>query len=372
MNLSAVEVCAEGLNHARLLSALQKEDIKIFGFTRLSGRQFRFSVRKKDMRKTFAILDEMCYTYSASKMSEGQKRLKHILTRAGLIAGVLVFSVLVALSRMFVWRIKITGNETVPDKVIENVLAEQHIKVGKKLAFFDSDSVNSALRQIDGVKIASAYVKGTTVYVDVHESESTAPPMAYSDTDILSEYDATVTRVITRSGTALVEPGQNVFAGTPLIGAYRAPLEGEEPIADKASGIVYGKIAYTESVTLATEWYEYEPAKTYKRTRLGLFGLKIGKKPKANSDCTVEESVRKFNAFLPIKVITSRVTEMTKVKKSATAEELAAKAQDEIVLAFINSRVNNGFEVSRTVRDLGGGLIRVNVFIEAEVIIGGA
>lgn len=368
----SVSIKIEGFNRARLLSELRKEEIKVSRVRDISRREFALSVRKKDLQKTFAILDRMCYNYSTTGISESEKTLFGFLKRAGLFAGVLIFGIMLSFSRGYVWRIEISGNDNVPDKLIENALAANRIAVGKKLSLFDKDSVEASVRAIDGINLVSCYLRGTTVVVEVFESAAVSPPLSFSDTDILSGFDATVTRVITREGTALVKPGQNVFAGTPLIGAYRLGEEGADPIPSRASGIVYGKVAYTFSVTVAEEWYEYVPEKVSVRTRVKLFGLTLGKKLPKGENYEITETTRKLNVFLPVSVKTARIVKMKKQKMTAPVEELAQKAEDEIVLSFINEHAPTGFKSSRTVRALGGGLHAVNVFIEAETVIGGA
>lgn len=368
-----VSLRCEGFNHAKLMSALQAQAVHASDYTRLSGREFTFAVAKKDLRKTFAILEDMCYTYSVADVSRVAKTARTALWRLGFAVSLLVFSVLVAFSRGYVWRLEITGNQAVPDKVIENALADHNIAVGKKLSAFDADALSAAVRAVDGITLASVRRVGTTVYVEVFESDPAAPPLPSSNSDIVSRYDAVVTRVIARQGTALVKAGDNVFAGTPLIGAYRKNSEeGAEPLPGPASGIVYGKVAFTYSQTVATEWWESVPKSTRRRTRLRLFGLTIGKKPKSEAGAEVVETERKFNVFLPISVITSRVTVFERQKRTADIEDLAQKAQDEALAAFIHGEQTSGFTAHRTVRDLGGGLYRVNVFIEAEMVIGGA
>ncbi|MDE6399002.1 MAG: sporulation protein YqfD, partial [Clostridiales bacterium] len=328
---------------------------------------------KKDLHKTFAILQDMCYTYKVAGVSRVRSALAKLLARMGFVAGILVFSVLVALARGYVWRVEITGNEAVPTKVIENVLAEHNIAVGKKLSAFDAGELSAAVRAIEGVTLASVRRVGTSVQVEVFESDPAAPPLAYSETDIVSRYDATVTRVIAREGTALVRPGDNVFASTPLIGAYRKSAEeGGEPLPSRAAGIVYGRVTFTYGTTVATERYEYVPESTKRRTRLQLFGISIGRKPKGGEGIEIVESRSKFNAFLPVTVITSRVQKMRRQKITATVDELAEQVEADALSRFIHSEVSSGFASHRTVRDLGGGLYRVNVFIEAEMIIGGA
>lgn len=368
---AVAKITVEGPSRARLLSRLNKEGVPVRDFSAESSRIFWFIIEKKHMRKTFAILDELCYNYKVSESGGVLALLKSLVSRLGFAVAAAVLIAALCVAQGYVWRVRIVGNEQIPDAVIEKALSEQNISAGKKKSEFDPDKAAAAVRAIDGIKLASCTLVGTTVTVEVHESSPTAPPMSFVDGDITADCDATVTRVIARAGTPLVRVGQNVFAGTPLIGAYRIGAEGEE-IHVQASGVVYGKVAYTRSVTVATETYELTEVSSKKYTRLSLFGLTVGKKPTSDEGTFIEEHESKFDVFLPIGVIHSRVVKTELRKVTVTAEQAAKKAVDEIVLSFIDERVTSGYDVTSTVREIGGGFVTVNVFIEAEMVIGGA
>ncbi len=369
MKPASVFIKVSGYNHARLISALNDADVAVSDFTSKKSGECGFYVIKKDLRKTFAILNDMCYNYSADTSTHFARVLKSALPRLGFAVSLLVFSVLLALSNNYVWRIEISGNETVPDKVIENVLAANNIGVGKKLSGFNGEALSAALRSCDGITLATVSKTGTTVKVTVFESEPASPPLGYSETDVTSKYDATVTRIVTREGTSLVEAGQNVFKGTPLIGAYRTDAEGNT-VRSRASGTVYGRVAFTKSETVSTEWYEYFPVKSYSRTRLKIFGLTIGKKPPSGAGISVAESTSKLSVFLPISVKYATITEYEARKMTADIETLAKKREEAVLAEFIDKEICTGFTVSHTVRRLSESVYAVNVFISAETVIG--
>ena len=372
MKLSGrVRIDCEGRNLALLTDRLCRSGIDISGFKRGEGRKFYFFVQKKDIAKTFAILDETCYNYSTRGVTELTLAFRELLRRTALVVAVIAFSVLVMLSRTFIWRVEIAGNDAVPDKVIANALSELGIARGKRTSVYDEQKVNAALRSIDGVKMVSSRLVGTTVKVEVYESSEVAPPLTTVDGDILSKFDATVTRIVSSSGTALVEPGQNVFVGTPLIGAYRVTQEGEPPIACKAGGVVYGRVAHTETVVAATESYEEVPVSSKSYTRVGIFGLWIGKRPSLERGSCAATKTEKFSTFLPIKVERTVVTKTTARKVERSLEELTERAENRVSAEFIAAYTpTGGYTVSSSVRDIGGGAYEISVFIEAETVIG--
>lgn len=368
MSPSAQYVTVYGRNVAVAAARLAAAGVNAYDFVNTDDG-FRFWVRKKDSKKTFAILDELCYNYSAAKRTYAARLLLGVSKRLGLILGIVAFSVLLGIARGYVWKIDVTGNEDVPTKIILNELKREGCRVGRKAGNFDGAALSSAVQKIDGVKFASVYKVGTTVKVEIYESEKVTPPIAYYDTDITSRYDATVTKIVLREGTAAVAVGDNVFRGEPLIYAHRTDAVGEQ-VKCKASGAVYGKVAFTKSVTVATEWYEDVAVKTYSSTYLKIFGLRIGGKAVEPNSEVISVS-NKLNAFLPIEVVSRKITVTERIKRSATVEELSERARTAAESEFIHGQIASGISSSCTVRDLGGGLWQINIFIQAEAVIGG-
>ena len=367
---SGLRIAVEGFNQLRLLNALTAGGVAIFDFSRETNAKCDFWVCKKDALKTFAILRELCYTYRVVQERSVKSLFKTVARRAGLLATVVCLTACILFLRGFAWRVEIHGCDAVPQKTIARVLAENGVKVGGKLSFNAQDA-EAAVRRVEGVRLASVRKIGTTVRVEVFESEEVAPPLAGSTTDILSAFDATVTRVVAREGTALVTQGQHILAGTPLIGAYRTGAEGE-PIPSRASGIVYGIVTHATSVTVSEERYELVAAAKRHRTVLRLFGLTVGKPLKAGEGVAITAREKKLNAFLPITVVHQDATVYEKRLVHESVETLAEKAAKEALLGFVSTVASTGFTEHHTVRSLGGGQFRVNIFIEAETVIGGA
>lgn len=371
MRNGSVRFLIEGYNQTRLLNALAAADVAVFDFSRQKADECLFTVSKKQAPKTFAILDELCYTYRVTEKNDAGAFFKTLARRSGLWVTVAVLTACTLFLRGFMWRIEIVGCSSVPEKTVERVLADCGVKTGGRLFRFNADTAEAAVRGIEGVKLASVRRTGTTVRVEVFESEPVSPPLASSLTDITSSFDATVTRVVTREGTALVRAGQHVFAGTPLIGAYRVSEEGEKT-PSTASGIVYGTVTHTVSVTVSEDRYAYVPVGVKRRTVLHVFGLTIGKRIKGGNGVTVQSRRKKLNVFLPVTVEHQTAVTYQKRLVHESVETLAKKAEQQALAEFVSRVASTGFTASHTVRAIGGGQFRVNVFIEAEAVIGGA
>ncbi len=366
----AVTLCVQSADRMRLLRALTAKDVTVFDLARQNGAEYKFCVNQKDARKTFAILSELCYTYSVASDRRFAARAKIGLRRLGFLVTTVVLIACMLLLRTFVWRVEITGCDGETQEKVEHVLRECGVYAGSRLARVDEAEAAAAVRGIAGVKAATVTRTGTCVRAQVYQSEPVSPPLADGDTDVVASFDATVTRLVVRQGTALVKVGQNVAQGTPLIGAFREGQEGER-IPSKASGLVYGTVTHTQSFVCAETRTEQVPASTHTRTRLALWGLGIGKNPVLESGSRVRVTEQKLNVFLPLRV--QRITVVRYESRLVTEpiEAQAARLEKTVLGEFVSKLSASQPTVRHTVREIGGGQYRVDVFVSCEAVIGG-
>ena len=96
---------------------------------RAVGGKTRFKIRKKDMPKAIAILDEMCYNYDAGEKYGMGRRMAFWLSRAGLLLGAVASVAGLYISYGYVWRIEIDGNEKLSAAAIESALNSVGVRV---------------------------------------------------------------------------------------------------------------------------------------------------------------------------------------------------------------------------------------------------
>lgn len=360
----------EGLNQPRLISKLVKEDIRTKNITRENTSIMTLDINKKDSKKAFAILQNLCYNYSVVCVSGAASVFRVAATRVGLIIGLVIFTSAVALSRGFIWQMQINGCDNVSEQVIELLLKTNNIRVGKSLKNIDKNLIKNELNKTAGVVESSIEIKGTTVIISIMESTHYEPKTATQATDIVSKYDAQITRIVSLSGTCLVSRGQKIFKGAPLIGAYRLNPEGAKVEQVNASGMVFGNVTITKSITLSTKEYILkESGKTYSNSILKLFGLTFGKyKNPFENYRSQKETLYPFDGnFIPLKLERETFYETERVLVEHDLTDLMQQIISEYVLENVIKCGGNEIKTTSDVKLLSENLYTLDIFMQAEM-----
>ena len=101
-----------------VMTRLSASGINAADVVRVDGKT-AFKIRKKDLRKAVAILDEMCYNYRIGESYGAVKALAFCAARAGLFAGAAIAVCLTNIAYGYVWRVEISGNVKLSDAAIE-------------------------------------------------------------------------------------------------------------------------------------------------------------------------------------------------------------------------------------------------------------
>ena len=373
MKPNFLRIRVDGFNQLRLLNALTGDGVEIFDLDKVSPSEMSFCVPKKHSYKTFAILEKLCYNYNVEERTDAKALLSKAVARIGLIVGAVVFSVALWLGFGLIWRIDIAGNEKIDSLTIERTLKECGVTRGKPRGKIDRDAVRNVVNSIDGVLESSVEISGGTVRVSVVETTDYLPPDEAQFADITSGYDAEVTRVITSAGTAEVKLGSRVFKGETLIGAYVTDAEGNRTRAE-AKGSVYGKVAFSKTETFSVkEYVSVRTGKTYKSSRYTLFGLNIKGKEKHGFEKfeTETETVNAFeNFFVPLKLKRTVFYEVEEEERIFDAVERAEYFKSLMLDEMIVKAGGSEIESSYTLTQISDDMYRINVYMEAEMLIG--
>ena len=362
-----------GFNQMRLIRALTDESVQIHDFQKISAHEMCFSVQKKHSGKTFAILEKMCYNYKVEARSDLPALGLKALARVGLIVGTVVFSVVLTLLFSLIWNVEIVGNEKVDDLTIERTLASCGVARYSKRKNLELDKLRNVLNSIDGVLESSVELSGGTVRVEIVEDTQYVPQTSPQFSDICAEYDATVSRIITKAGTAQVQIGSRVQKGETLIGAYRTDAEGNRE-SQEAKGEVYGKVAFTRTETFSVlEQVAVRTGRTYKSSCYKLFGLNMAGKEKHGFDSfeTETETVDVFSdLFIPLKLVRTvfyeTVLQEQRYDPTERAEYFLSLTINEIAIKAGGSDI----DATYTIKQISENDYRVTVYLQAEILIG--
>lgn len=161
--------------------------------------------------------------------------------------GLTVFFVILFLMSEFIWKISFEGNEKFTDDELTTYLAGQEIHYGMLKRRIDCDGLEDSIRSdYPEITWVSASVSGTRLVIRVRENEviGELPEEDHSPCDLVSEKDGIVMRMMVRSGTAQVAPGDEITKGQLLV-------SGLVPITDDSGEVIRSQLVQADADIIA-------------------------------------------------------------------------------------------------------------------------
>ncbi len=276
---------------------------------------------------------------------------KRLLSRAGLFVGLVCGILLVKLSQSVVWDIRISGNQTVSDRAVEESLASCGFFVGSSLKSFEADKTeNDVLMQNDRLAWISINRKGTVAYVEVREKTRRPDAPPDSPCDIVASVGGVIQRVELEEGNVRVAAGDLVGQGEVLVsGIYDSMTQGIRLTAAKAR--VYARTTRILTVEIPfsaqQKVYETDPTQIFQEKSLFFFGnhIKFSKSTgNLGGVCDTIESERSWGLLKGIGFPVSTRTVWLIPYTVVTATRTPVEAEE---LAY--------FELARQIAALPGG-----------------
>ena len=147
-------------------------------------------------------------------------------------AFLVVVAVLFLLSQLLLWNIHIQGNESISEESILLFLEEHHVKKGILLKEVDTELLEKEMRKtFSSITWISVYLDGNSLTLTLKESDKPIPEEnadaekqhkegfleEETGMDICANKAGTVVSIVTRTGTPVVQAGDEVVVGDVLI-----------------------------------------------------------------------------------------------------------------------------------------------------------
>ena len=265
------------------------------------------------------------------------KILNKYRKRKGLLLGIFFFSIVLIISSLFVWDVRVVGaNSQNENEIIEN-LKNEGLHIGTFIPKIKSTEIcNSYIMKYDNIAWMSINTKGNVVNVEIIESTN------YQDGDEknnVSKYanlvaceDAVIEEINLSRGNVVTLVGKTVKKGDMLIsGVYESPRKYSFVYA---SGTVYGRV--DRKITLDIPYKQ--TVKEHKKSKLLNFSINFfdfqiniyrytGKMPMKCDTIYKREQIVLFGKVkLPIFIVSDRYCEYTESEIYLTEEEAARLA----------------------------------------------
>lgn len=157
-------------------------------------------------------------------------------------------------SKNYIWNIDIIGNKNISQTEILNFLEKNNVSKGISTKEIDCSLLETKIRNCyDPIGWVSVSVEDTNLRVELKESlyesykeETDCPYLSY---DFISEKNAKIISIVTRTGTANVSAGMEVKQGDKLILGYYNIYDDAGEVKDiqyvKADGEIIADVEYT-------------------------------------------------------------------------------------------------------------------------------
>ncbi|MBE6559492.1 MAG: hypothetical protein E7662_00085 [Ruminococcaceae bacterium] len=267
--------------------------------------------------------------------------LRRYRGRWGIPAGILTASLIIWLSTSVVWSIEITGNKTVPETQIREILRECGFTEGVRFGNVDFDLFqNNVLMTTDAISWIAVNMYGTKAKVEVRENISRGSSADTATANIIAAEDGQITEVRLKRGRAAVTIHDVVRKGELLISGIMTVRDGEMRY-EHADGEVIAQVQrqIVTEVPLKQETKVYTGEESEQKTLI-FFGKQINFFQKGGIETptydTIIESVRLHlpgGIELPLWIQTERQRVYRTEPEIMSAEQAYELAQNQFRIA---------------------------------------
>lgn len=204
---------------------------------RKGGGELTFLVSSNHAKSTVEVIN----SYERVYEREDKRAFPRLIWRFGILIAIAVILAFLGVAQNYLLNIDVYGTNRISRVEVLDYLSSIGVKTGSVKSDFVEEDVERKLIEQFEFSVVDCSLSGTTLSVVVKEELS---PPNYVDMQnvksIVALEDAVVTRIVTLSGTKVVERGKSVQKGDLLIDGKH--YVGEEYVECRAIGEVYGKV----------------------------------------------------------------------------------------------------------------------------------
>lgn len=319
--------------------------------------------------------------------------IKRIKKRKMLVAGGIIFFILLQTLTSYIWFVDVTGQVNLAPDQIRQVARQYGLRPGVKKDSLNIKAIENAIMlNSPEVSWVGINLTGTRAVIEVAE-KTLLKPEDKSPANVIAAKDGIITEIIAISGTAVVKKGDTVKKGDILIkGLVETPLppDGQASLAPPP---VQAHLVRARGITKARVWYEgYGEAGTVE-----MFSERTGRKSREivlrinGNQFTFKQPGARFASFetevvhkklpqwrnseLAVESTINTLHELVIHTREITLEEARNLAASHAMQAAWNKVPENVQVLSRNVEMLKtaeSGIIRVKAVVETIEDIGQA
>jgi similar to stage IV sporulation protein len=279
--------------------------------------------------------------------------------RIGFLVGGLIFVAILGFFSMYIWSVKVVGNDTIPTQEILKAMEEVGVSPGSLKRRINAPMAEQmSMAKLDNVAWMSLNISGSCANILIKEKVKTPEIFSVGEPcNVISCEDGQIERLETYNGIPMVAVGDVVTKGQLLISGVSESADSKNLFLD-ADGKVFAKVRrkIREAVKLR-RLEAVDTGKIVRKYRIKICGLEIpiGYWYKTDDRFRSEISVNSpkiFGAELPVEIFKEEHYEQECGEIVLTPEEAKAEAgrkisereQSELKEAHVLERTENAGE----------------------------
>jgi len=348
-----VKFSARGMFAERFLNLMARERIPVWDLSRredaLTGCVAAAAYpRLRGLAKKTGVRLRLVGKYGAPF------KKKKLMRRRGILAGIAVCILFIAVMSQFIWSIEVNGNEKVSEEDIITAIESIGIKPGIwRPGIKVREMEGRALLLMPEISWIAFNIEGSAIHVEVYETLPVPPVIdPHKPCNVVAGFSGQILEMRVYSGQPVKQKGDAVLAGEVIVSGITQDRRGQNLFRHARAGVI-AEVEH-EIVVRAplTRTVYTETGKTARRDYLRIFGLDVPlflplriKRP-----YRVERSQEPWRLFGTKLPVTHRVERFTLMKETeytcseTEAREIAAKE----LLALQNAQLEGGEILRRT------------------------
>lgn len=257
----------------RFISNCGKGDLPLYHLKR-SGKGLTASTSFKNARRLRETAAKSGVTLRVTRERGVPPTVRRYRMRPGIFVGLALLVLIPLILNMFIWRVEIVGNETVPTNQLRETLSELGVRAGAFRRGINAREVERGMIiKNEGLRWAGVNLRGSRAVIEVREREDVPRPM---DTDtpynIVAKRGGSITRMDVYEGQPAVKNGDSVTQGDILVSGIMENGKLENRTV-RARAKVMAQIEESLAVTIPYERVVFGYKGLETRDSLVIFGL---------------------------------------------------------------------------------------------------
>lgn len=212
-------------------------------------RKFTFAGDCALFDTTFCSYKKLLYLFEAHGLHakvESRHGLPHLAwkyrKRYGILVGAILAMVMIVMSGMIVWNVRVVGNTSLDERQVKDALRKSGLDTGMWIWEIDTPVLeNRILIENDEIAWISINIKGSVAEVEIREAVPEPPDEEFFSADLVATSDGVIEWFENTRGNSLVSVGDTVSAGDILVSGYYPADETSGERYTVAKGKVYAR-----------------------------------------------------------------------------------------------------------------------------------